>query len=1692
MTYANKTKTQLIAELEEAHQHIAELKANLAQRNVSDHVDTAMALKVSEENYRNLVENSENAVSVLGRDGRVLYANPYGIRVWNDPQVVGKTIFDIYPAEYAARYNAAIQHVIDTQTSIVDEVKSLIKGRSMWFRLSMTPLKNPDGTVTTLLLNAWDLTERKQAEESLHESEERFRSLFEGSRAIMLMIEPDSGKILNANQAAGDFYGYSHEQLMTMNIAEINQFSPEEVLAERQKAKRDERNYFVFPHRLANGQIRTVEVYSHPIKIRDETLLYSIIFDITERKRSEILMYAQRDLARAIGKVTSNAEAWKMCLDTALKVSELDSGGIYLFHPSGDLLEVVHHQGLGDEFIRMVSKFTYDSQNVKMILSGLVFQFGSAEMEQSDIYKAEGLRSLICVPIHDQGQVIGCLNIASHTLDEIPFHARHALETIAAEIGNFVLYLRSESALRASEENFRLIAGSIDEVFWMSDPEINTMLYISPGYQQVWGRTPKSLYENPRSFIDAVIPEDQERVKTTLLLQKEGQPFSYEYHIQHTDGSVRAIWDRGYPVRDETGKVTRYVGVSQDITKRKQIETEKQLLFDTLNERAKDLTLLLNAGHELSETLDLQQIYEISYHYISTAVPCNILIISSFDPQSELITCEYLQNEEGMQDVSGFPSIPLEPPGKGTQSLVIRSGESLLLPDYVTALKTAQTSYIFDENAEIIEEPPDSDEELPRSAIIVPLKANGTTVGAFQILSHSLNAHTTDHLRFVEAFAFRVSAALSNARLFAELERRVQERTAEIENTRQRLELATQAAELGIWDWNIKTREFLWDQQMEVIHGKEAKPFQITLDNFLSIVHSEDRKSLSVYMKNRMENGANHDSIQYRVIHPNGFIRHVEVHAIVVRDAAGQPEHLIGVAQDITQEKVAEDALRQSEETYHALFDNSNDSIFLISPDGVEQMANRKALEILGYTLEEYLQCTNDQLVIPEERDNAWEKFQAVVRGENAPLYESTFLTKCGEKIEVEVNLSAIRDSNGHIFLVQSVVRDITQRKQAERALRESEERYRKAITAANAVPYSLDYKENIYTFIGEGIERITGYTRDEMTPSLFDSFIQETNMRGDLENIPTPEATKRVRAGEIPGNLVWCSDFRIKNKTGNNRWLSDISVQVLDEQENPVGSIGILQDITERKETEESLRRANIEMERALRVKDEFLASMSHELRTPLTGILGLSEALQYNTYGELNEKQRSILASVENSGHHLLDLINDILDISKMEAGKLELDIEPCSLSEVCQASIQLTKGMAQKKEQNIALSMDPASITVLGDHRRLKQILVNLLSNAIKYSPPKSPINLDILADLQAQTVSISISDKGIGIAPEDLKKLFRPFIQVDSSLSRQQTGTGLGLALVKRLVELHGGTLHVESTPGQGSCFTVNLVCPPPASIKQNNKSAESLQVQKALIIEDDTVDAEHLTRFLKIIGIKPTTHPSGVGAVEKVVKTKPDIILLDIHLHDLSGWDVLEQLKNNDNTRNIPVVITSVEEDHERATRLGAGGYLVKPIALPELNAALLRTQKNLTANSINQDNGHTEAALATIMLVDDNEINTFMIEDFLQSRNFKVVSAASGLEFLSKAPDVKPDLVLMDIQMPEIDGLETIRRLRLHFDPQLASVPVIAMTALAMPGDRERCLEAGANEYISKPIRLSELDSLILRTIEQAESRPLQ
>jgi PAS domain S-box-containing protein len=542
----------------------------------------------------------------------------------------------------------------------------------------------------------------------------------------------------------------------------------------------------------------------------------------------------------------------------------------------------------------------------------------------------------------------------------------------------------------------------------------------------------------------------------------------------------------------------------------------------------------------------------------------------------------------------------------------------------------------------------------------------------------------------------------------------------------------------------------------------------------------------------------------------------------LILDDDSRPVNILGSGRNITARKQVELERQASEERYHGLLESLDSIVALLDEEGCFLYINEVGADQFGEAPESLVGKMIADLFPEPYSSEQLKNVQRVIREDQSVIDENQSLLE-GNPRWYRTSIQPIHDETGRPVLALLNSTDITQLKNYQNELKELnrtlEQRVRERTAEVedlyNNAPcgyHSLD-GDGCMAHINDTELHWLGYIRAEVIGRPFREFITEASREIFQKNFPDFK-----RSGSIT-DLA----FEMVRKDRTTFPVLISATAAYDSAGNYIMSRSTVFDDTERKKNELALREseaclrqnrdelqaANIALEKAARLKDEFLASVSHELRTPLTGILGLSEALQLNTYGVLNEKQLRALVNIESSGRHLLDLINDILDVSKIESGKLDLNLGLCSLREICEAGLQLTKEIAFQKHQPVKFSMFPERIFLYADARRLKQILVNLLSNAVKFTPEGGELGLDIQGLESRRLVQIIVWDKGIGIKPEDLDKLFRAFVQVDSSLSRQYSGTGLGLFLVRRMVELHGGSIKVESTPGVGSRFIVML-------------------------------------------------------------------------------------------------------------------------------------------------------------------------------------------------------------------------------------------------------------------------------------------
>jgi signal transduction histidine kinase/DNA-binding response OmpR family regulator len=478
-------------------------------------------------------------------------------------------------------------------------------------------------------------------------------------------------------------------------------------------------------------------------------------------------------------------------------------------------------------------------------------------------------------------------------------------------------------------------------------------------------------------------------------------------------------------------------------------------------------------------------------------------------------------------------------------------------------------------------------------------------------------------------------------------------------------------------------------------------------------------------------------------------------------------------------------------------------------------------------------------------------------------------------------------------------------------------------------------------------------------------------------------------------------------------------------------------------------LERQSAALEVASRHKSEFLASMSHELRTPLNAIIGFSEVLLERMFGELNERQDDYLRDIWSSGKHLLELLNDILDLSKIEAGQMVLNRSEFAVRECLEYCLSMVRERALKQRILLSLEVNPEVALLDADRLRFRQVVLNLLSNAVKFTPDGGRV--DVRASIRDQDLVVEVADTGPGVAAEDHQRIFDAF-QQGAQRSEQTEGTGLGLTLSKRILELHGGRIWVESEPGQGSTFGVAL---PTGSVEPALTSVPQVGLDSGLpaelalspgptvvVVEDDRRSFDLLRVYLEATGARVVSARDGEEGLDTVRRLSPAGVILDILLPGIDGWEVLAQLKADPWTAAIPVIVVSMLDERGRGFTLGAAEYLVKPVSKDQLLAALYRA-------AAMPERKHT------VVAIDDDPLAIELVRASLEPEGWTVLGAATGQEGLALIRERQPSAVLLDLLMPGMDGFEVVEALRA--DPDTKSVPVVILTSKSMTQqDKER------------------------------------
>ncbi|MFH0974888.1 MAG: response regulator [Spirochaetota bacterium] len=771
---------------------------------------------------------------------------------------------------------------------------------------------------------------------------------------------------------------------------------------------------------------------------------------------------------------------------------------------------------------------------------------------------------------------------------------------------------------------------------------------------------------------------------------------------------------------------------------------------------------------------------------------------------------------------------------------------------------------------------------------------------------------------------------------------------------------------------------------------------------------------------------------------------------------------------------------RESEERFRTIFDSVNDVIFIYDKDtGSTINVNRKVNEMYGYTQEEALQLNAGSLSSGEEPYTVENAINLIKNAsmDKSSLFEWKARHKDGHTFWVEVNMKRALIGNDDRVLV--VVRDITERKQAEEALKRINERFEMAANSAGIGVWDWDI-ENERLIWDQQMYGLYGLEESE-TEDTYDRWLNSIHPEDKLK-----AETEIQRA--LKSETVYNTEYRVIWPDGQIRCIKSNAKVIRDGNGDPLRMTGINYDISERKQAEKTLLKAKAAAEDATRAKSEFLANMSHEIRTPMNAVIGLTYLIQKTN---LDPKQNEYIKKIQISTQSLMDIINNILDITKIEAGKLEIESATFYLDQVLNTVSNIISVKAEEKGLTVSFHLDKTiPRTLIGDPLRLGQVLTNLAINAVKFTE-KGMVTVSVeTAEKHEKQIKLrfSVQDTGIGIPEADQARLFQFFTQVDGSSTRRYGGTGLGLAISRQIVERMGGEIGLRSIPGTGSTFffSVNFGLTEQI-IPREHFMPDALMNQKTLVIEDNATDCDILREMLQAMSFTVQCVNNADDAYRELEYVKRSYKLVFVSWDMKDSDQIIRRIKILQYPVPKIVIVSNYcnEEIYAHMRELGINDLLVKPLNETFLFESIIKVfnYKPGFDREFAVLNNASRLAGANLLLVEDNKINQQVAKEIIEGFGIAVDLADNGKKAIEKLADngQKYDAILMDLQMPDMDGYEATRIIRKYLDK---SIPIIAMTAHVMNFEKQHCLDVGMNDHIPKPIDPGQLIDTLLKYIK--------
>ncbi len=1656
------------------------------------------ALEASEKKFRALIENSSDAIALIAPDATLLYASPSI-----------QKILDYVPEEFLGRSAFEFLHPQDKDRAL----KTLIElfQRPGGISRMEYRLRHKDGTwvwmdavgtnlladvdVKAIVINHRDITERKRAEAALRASEERFAKAFKSSPRPMSIVRLRDRVFIDVNESVLRMTGYLREEVIGRTPVDIglwHSLEDRDRVMELLKEDGRVRNLEVV-FRVKSGEMRQGLFSAEIIELEGEPCLLTTTDDITERRRAED---ALRESEHRYRHLVDNAS--DIIYETDAK------GHITLFNPTAtrmlgydeeDLRGRLYLDLIRPDYRDAIEAF-YKKQIAERVPS-TYYEFPALDKDGGEVWFGQNVQLVM-----RGDEVAGAQAVARNITER----------------------RRAEDALRESEERFSKAFHASSHHLIITSLEDGRFIAANETFLRESGYTREEIIG--RTVLEAgLLVNTEDRDKVREMIAREGRVRDMETMGRTKSGEVR-YGLLSAEIIDLMGKKCMLFDIN-DITERRRAEEE-------LRERE---VMLRTLGDNLPDGAIYQYVVEPDgrhyFNYLSAGIE-KISGIRAEDAMrdAELLFAQFLPQdrqrilratEQSAENLTIFDQQARRClPGGEIRWMHYRS-KPRRLPNGATVWDGVEVDITERRQAE--DALRKSEERFFKAFNASPMPMAISRDRQFIEVNNcflNITGYARDEIIGREIddtglFIYpsdmeRIGRALREQGSVRDLELSMRMKTGEVRvvlysaeiielggqrcllaaaiditdrkraedalrESEARLMMALDAAHMGTWEMDIATGRLKWSGQQYKMYGLPPGSFEGTTDALFEIVHPEDREKISRSAARAIKEGVEHNP-EYRIVRPDGTIRWMSVKGRVVRDDEGRAVRMVGIVQDITERKQAEDALRESEEHLRMALDGAS----MVTWDW-DLLADR--VEWSGQPHKLYGIAPGEapansesllDLVHPEDRDALR---QVVVRAFNEGTEyagEYRVIWPDGNIRWLSARGEIFRDPEGRPLRTVGVVQDITERKRAEDALRASEEKYRDLVEDLQEIIYEVDDKGRI-TYISPAIETFSGYHPSEVIGRSFAEFVYPDDLPHTLESFQ-----KNLMGNNEP------NEFRVATRSGEIRWVQSSSKGVFADGRT-MGVHGVIMDITERKRAEEELHRAKEAAEAASRAKSEFLANMSHEIRTPMNGLMGM---LDLTLRTEMTARQKEFLHMARSSADSLLRLLNDILDFSRIEARKLELETTAFRLRSSLDEAMNSLSVQAHAKGLEKILDIDPdVPDALIGDIGRLNQVIGNLVSNAIKFTDRgEVAIRVETRSQDEDQVcLEVSVSDTGIGISDDKKKIIFDAFTQADSSTTRQYGGTGLGLAISSHLVEMMRGVIWVKSEEGRGSAFYFTACF----GLQKEIAAAvepENLKGVRALVVDDNETNRRLLVAMLEDWGLRATAVADGTAALEQmrlVTETAAafQLVILDSRMPGIEGLETARQMKENkllDGATILMLLSADQPAQIEQCREIGIEIRLRKPVSRERLmravSAAMRPTDIKMTSARRRGEMPALSHSLR-VLLAEDSLLNQKLVVTLLEERGHSVTAVGTGKQAVERFDQESFDVIVMDVQMPEMDGFEATRAIR-EMEKQTSShTPIIALTAHAMKGDRERCIASGMDGYIAKPIRVEELLGVI-------------